>query len=115
MKKIITLLFCIGAFATSFAQSNHRQDGRYINSSYGSRNYDQHERNWRHFNRENIFSARERDFQIDKINHEFDLRVHAIECDPYLRRHERKKAIWNLNNERTRQIQSINEQFNCNR
>ena len=52
MKKIITLLFSLGAFTTSFAQYNHQQimmtgitvlkanrDDQYANSYDGYRNY----------------------------------------------------------------------------
>lgn len=56
MKKIITLLFFVGAFATSFAQydrpkNNDMRDGQYANSSFGNRNYDRNDKGWGHFNR----------------------------------------------------------------
>ena len=72
MKKIITLLFSFGVFATSFAQYNHGQNNRddqYTNSS--SDNYKKRG----HFNNGNYYSARERDFQIEKINRDFDFQI----------------------------------------
>ncbi|MEP6952007.1 MAG: hypothetical protein ABI863_22145 [Ginsengibacter sp.] len=123
MKKILTLLFSLGAFATSFAQYNHQQnnddrnyrtesrrDDQYANSSADNRNYSTE---WRHFSHGNIFSAKERDFQIEKINRDFTFRVEAIQCDRYLRRREKKAAIRNAEIERSRQIQLVNVRFNC--
>ena len=124
MKKIITLLFCVGAFATSFAQYNHRQnnddrnyrtenkrDDQYAGSSNGNRNFDRDDKDWRHVSHENNFSARERDFRIEKINQDFNSRVQAIQRDRYLRRREKKAAIRNAEIERSRQIQMVNERF----
>ncbi len=124
MKKIITLLFCVGAFTVSFAQYNHQRnddrnyrsennrDGQYANSSGDNRNYDR-DRNDGYYNRENIFSARERDFQIEKINRDFIFRVKEIQNDCYLRRREKKAAIRNAEIERSRQIAMVNDRFNC--
>jgi hypothetical protein len=127
MKKIITLLFSVGAFATSFAQYNHQQnnddrnyrteskhDDQYANSSNGNRNYDRYDRDRRHFNKGNNYSAKGRDFQIEKINSDFDFQVQAIQCDRSLRRREKKAAIRHAEIERSRRIQMVNERFNDN-
>ncbi len=120
MKKIITLLFFVGAFATSFAQYDQRQnndngnrrDDQYANSSNGQ--YDGHDRNDRKFyNNENSFSERDRDFQIAKINRDFNFQVQSIQNDRYMRHHERKVALRNAEYERDRQIQMINARFNA--
>ena len=93
MKKIITLLFCVGTFATSFAQYNpgHRDD-RY---TYNQRD---------HFDRGNSFHG-DSDFQIGKINREFDFKINVIQNNWSLRRHEKKVAIRQLERERARQIE----------
>ena len=127
MKKIITLLFSVGVFTTSFAQYNHRQnnddrnfrtenkrDDHYANSSNGNRNFDRNDKDWRHFNKGNNYSVKERDFQIEKINRDFDFQIRAIQSDRYLRRREKKAAIRNAKIERSRQIQMVNERFNYN-
>jgi hypothetical protein len=127
MKKTITFLFFAGAFATSFAQYNHRQNkndrnyrtenqrhDQYANSSNGNRTYDRDDKNRRHFNKGNNYSARARDFQIEKINREFAYKIQAIQHDPYLRRRAKKAAIRNAKIERSRQIQMVNERFNDN-
>jgi hypothetical protein len=127
MKKIITLLFSVGVFSTSFAQYNQRQnnddrnfrnenkrDDNYANSSNGNRNYDRNDNDWRHFNKGNNYSVKGRDFQIEKINRDFDFQIRAIQSDRYLRRREKKAAIRNAKIERSRQIQMVNERFNDN-
>jgi len=119
MKKIITLLFSVGAFATSFAQYNHRQnnderEGQYSTSSNGNRNYDRDDKEWGHFNKGNNYSVRAKEFQIEKINRDFNYRVMAIQNDRYMRRREKKAAIRNAQNERSRQIQMVNERFRHN-
>jgi hypothetical protein len=125
MKKIITLLFCLCVFATSFAQYHwqnddriyreNRQDDHYANSSYGDHYYDRDDRRHGHFNIQFVFSAGDRNFQIERINRDFDHKVEAIQCDPYMRHHEKREAIRNIEYERTRQIDLVNERFNCNR
>jgi hypothetical protein len=126
MKKIITLLFCVGVCTISFAQYNHPQndDGNYrfeknvygqsANSYGGYRNFHR-DRNDDYYNRVTTFSARERNFQIEQINSDFIFRVKAIQNDCYLRRFEKKAAIRNAEIERSRQIAMVNDRFNCNR
>jgi hypothetical protein len=115
MKKIITLLFFVGAFATSFAQ-NRRDDQYASNRSYGrdGNNYGRNDRDWRYGNRGNMYSAKARDFQIEKINRNFDCQVQEILNDPYMRHREKKAAIRNAKIEKARQIQMVNDRFNCN-
>ena len=102
MKKIITLLFSTAIFATSFAQGNHRQPGR--NDGYV---YNHGES----FSRSN-FSPRDRQFQVEKINREFDFKIRAIQNDYTLRRHQRKVAIRGLERERSIRIRMINSRSN---
>ena len=101
MKTIITLLFSFGIFATSFAQGDHGrfdQNGQYV---YGQRNY---------YNA--VHSPHgERQFQIEKINREFDNNIRSIENDFTLRRHQKKVAIRVAERERQRQIRRVNSHF----
>ncbi len=97
MKQIFALLICVGAFTTSFAQyRTGHDDDRYA--------YDQKN----HFDRAHFES---RDFQIQKINREFDFKIHAIENNWSLRRHQKKVAIRDLERQRDRQIAIINARF----
>jgi hypothetical protein len=124
MKKIITLLFSLGAFTISFAQYDHqgnnddknyrtenKRDDQYARSSNGDRYYDRDDRDRRHFDKGNYNSAKARDFQVEKINRDFNFRIQAIQSDRYLRRREKKAAIRNAEIERSRQIQMVNERF----
>lgn len=125
MKKIITLLFCVGVFSTSFAQYNHQmnderifrtENGRndqYVNSSNGDQNYGRDNRDWRYRGNENNY-VNARDFQIQKINGDFDARINAIQCDRYMRRREKREAIRSAEFERSNQIQMVNARFSNN-
>lgn len=124
MKKFITLLLCVGACTASFAQYNRQRnddmnyhsernrEGQYANSYGGYRNYDR-DRNDGYYDRAVIFSARERNFQIEKINSDFIFRVKEIQNNCYLRRFEKKAAIRNAEIERAQQIAMVNDRFNC--
>jgi hypothetical protein len=101
MKTIVTLLFSFGIFATSFAQGDHgqfEQNGQYV---YGQKNY---------YNKGH-FPYGERQFQIEKINREFDYKIRAIENDYALRRHQKKVATRIAERERERQIRRVNARF----
>lgn len=98
MKLIFTILISMGAFATSFAQYNprHKADGYVYNEN-------------RRFG--GNFSPREKEFQIDRINREFDFKIHAIQNSWNLRHHQKKVAIRNLERERARKIHNVKERF----
>ena len=127
MKKIITLLFSLGAFTISFAQYDHqrnnddrnyrtenKRDDQYAGSSNGDGYHDRDARDRRHSDKGNYYSAKERDFQVERINREFDFRIQAIQSDRYLRRRAKRAAIRDAEIERSRQIQMVNERFNNN-
>ncbi len=101
MKKIITLLFCMGIFATSFAQYNHGQNDR--NENYV---YNRHDR----FNNGDLY-GKDKSYQIDKINREFDYKINSIENDWSLSRHQKKVAIKTLQKERKQKIKMLNAKF----
>ncbi len=102
MKKIITLLFSLGIVAVSFAQ----YDG-----SYGYRTDNDAYNRGDHYYKETFDPARSRDFQIQKIDEEFQNRINAIINDPYMRHFEKRDAIRNARIERDRQIEFVNDRF----
>ena len=123
MKKIITLLFSVGVFTTSFAQYNgHRNsedknygtenhwNDRYANSSQSNRDYGRAHKYGRPSR--NNYSAQERNFQVEKINRDFNFHIRAIQNDRYLRRRQKKAAIREAERERARQLQIVYERFN---
>jgi hypothetical protein len=122
MKKIITLLLCVGAVATSFAQFHRQQDNddrgyrtenRRDDQYGGSSNHNRDNRHWRSYHHGNNY-AQARNFQLQKINENFNSRIEAIRRDRYMRRHEKRVAIRNAERERARQIQMVNERFSDN-
>ena len=95
MKKIITLMFCIGIVSFSFAQYNPgRNDVRLgINEKFDHRYGDNP------------------GFMIQRINRDFDAKIMAIQHDWTLRRHQKKVAIRALEIERRREIRKISFEF----
>ncbi|HET7119154.1 MAG TPA: hypothetical protein VFI29_21855 [Hanamia sp.] len=105
MKKIITLAFCMGIYATSFAQYNHgnyNENRNDRNATTFGRGYD---------NQRNFFSERDRNFEIARINREFKMKVYSIRHSRYMRHHQKKLAIRSAEYERARQIQMVNARF----
>ncbi len=111
MKKIFTLLFSVGAFATSFAQTGHqtndKRNDRYVTvKSNNYKKFDSH--------RDNIytFSAKEKDMEIAKINNDFNFKVKSIISNRRIKKHEKKLLIQKAQSEKEQQIQAVNLKFN---
>src|SRR5690348_18324643 len=89
MKKIITLVICLGIISFSFAQyRNDDRDNAYVYKSQ--------------VNNSHYWGGRE--FQIQKINRAFDAKIFAIEHDWTLRPYQQRVAIRALERERRREI-----------
>jgi len=98
MKLIFTILISLGAFATSFAQYNpNNRDDHYVYND--SRRFGGN------------FSPRDEEFQINRINREFDFKIHAIQNSWNLTHHQKRVAIRSLKRERARKIHNVNERF----
>jgi len=113
MKKIFTILFSFGVITSSFAQYNQQQnkwDNGYANSSHDNygRNHSDMDR---HFDRENHYSEREKDFQIEMINRDFVYNIQAIQSDRYMRRHKKREEIRKAKRERLRKIKMVNARY----
>ncbi|MDP4286016.1 MAG: hypothetical protein Q8891_16505 [Bacteroidota bacterium] len=117
MKKIFTLLFFVGTAIASFAQNNHRHNNNDRNSKNDQYDVALNNQRYRYnnnrnfYDHKNYFPAREREYKIDQINRSFDYKINAIRNNRYMRRHEKKVAIRNAENERARQIQIVNARF----
>src|ERR1044071_123728 len=123
MKKIFTLLFSIGSLTSVLAQQGqrdpHNQSGKYEQPAYPSHDnkpvvsdktkdyndYDNRSEN------SYSFTGRERDFQIQKINREFDSRINAERNKRYLRPQEKRRQVEMLERERYQEIRNINDRF----
>ena len=96
MKKIMTLLFVLGAAIVVNAQPPHPYgDARYESTTryqYG-------------------FSARDRDEQIERINHEYDSREGKVAHNFWKGRREKDFEISRLEDQRRDEIRQVWERF----
>jgi hypothetical protein len=92
MKKIFILMFSFVLVLTASAQY------RYDRGSEYDRNYGYGDRHG--------YPDRSRGIErrIDEINREYDRRIWAVHYDRYLSRHEKRRAIRELNYERRERI-----------
>ncbi len=105
MKKIFTLLFFVGAFATSFAQKGYDRNDQYAENKSKD--------NFKKYGNHNIyfFSAKEKDQQIDKIRQDFNYKIKTIKNSPFIGRSKKKDVIKKLKIEKAMQIQAVNAKF----
>src|ERR1043165_115680 len=111
MKKVFTLLFAVGAVAVAQAQYSHSYpDGRSNDRDVilGQRNDRSYENNSRY---NNSFTDRERDKEIDRINHEYDKRIRRIEKDRWIRYDEKQYQIRRLEDQRKEEIRRVWERY----
>ena len=101
MKKIITFLFSLGIVAVSFAQYDGGFDR---NNNYAYTRDGQ-------FHHDGFYQARDYDFQMQKINNDFQNRINSIMNNPYMRHYEKREAVRQARFERDRQIQFVNDKF----
>ena len=110
MKKILTLLFAVGAVAVAQAQYSHSYpDGRNNDRAVilGQRN----DRPYGNSNYGYSFSERERDQQIDRINREYDKRIRQVQRDRWMRTNEKQYQIRRLEEQRRQEIRQVWERF----
>ncbi len=119
MKKIFTLLFYVGAFATSFAQSGSHQHSN-DNTVIASQRSDQYVtiksdiRSGKFDNQSDhiySFSERERDQQIEKINYEFNYKVKSIQGSRNISSRQKRMMVQDARWERNNKIQELNSKF----
>jgi hypothetical protein len=110
MKKIFTLLFATVMLGTAFAQygqkgqrgQNNEDDVYVSNNDHG---YD------RDFRGAYVFTPRERDMQIARINRNFDMKIHAVKNKPYMGMFQKNRLIRNLEVQRDSEIQQVIHTF----
>jgi uncharacterized protein YxeA len=112
MKKIITIVLFVSVSATLFAQYNQQHYNESRDRQYATSEVNYNNSQAREFYKSNRFNTRrERDFEIDRINREFRMKVYSIKRDPYLRHHQKRVAIRVAEDQRSRQIQFLDERF----
>jgi hypothetical protein len=107
MKKIFTLMIALGAIVVANAQSSHDYpNGSYNRDvAYGNRPYENNVRNTY------VFSARERDAQIDRINRDFDQRIRKIDHSWFTSNREKQFRMQQLDAQRKDEIRMVWERF----
>ncbi|MEO6000036.1 MAG: hypothetical protein ABIN89_24570 [Chitinophagaceae bacterium] len=136
MKTLFTLLLTVGSLTSVFAQNrNDNKNDRYgrddNNAAYDSksnnggysrpnagtdvydRNNDKRDYayNDRHFNESFSMTAREREFQIQKIIREYDFKISSVSRNRYLRPWGKSSQIRNLERQRNNEIRYIQARF----
>jgi hypothetical protein len=127
MKKIITLLFAIGAFTTSFAQS--RDDAKDVilgrkdrTSNPNSKTTPQKPSDVLIFGKKDPNNtgtypntSGDRQAQVDQVNREYDAKIASVRNNPYLSESEKQRTIDQLNKDRARRIREINGTYRSDR
>jgi hypothetical protein len=124
MKKILTLLFAVGAIAVAQAQTSRYPDDRYgrdviLGDQSGRTDRDDRDyRNNRTYENNSrysySFSAKERDKQIDRINRDYEKRIRQVERDRYLRSYEKSTQVRRLEEQRRQEISQVWDRFRSN-
>jgi hypothetical protein len=122
MKRILTLLFAVGAITVAQAQSSRSYpDDRYgrdvILGDRNDRNdrVDRNDGTYENNSRYSYsFSARDRDKQIDRINREYDKRIRQVERDRYIRSYEKSAQIRRLEDQKRQEVAQVWERFRSN-
>jgi len=112
MKKIFTLLFSVGAFATSFAQTGHRDNSNRNDQYVTTKSNDDYKKFDNHRDDIYSFSAKERDREIAKINNDFNFKMKSIKDNYRLKRSQQKMWIQKIQSEKAQQIRAVNAKFN---
>ena len=112
MKKIITLFASVLLVASAFAQYDNQK-------GYGKRNDRDVVYNDRKYNKNDrrggdgySFSKRERDFEIDRINRDYNNKINAVRHRWFASNAKKQRIIWSLEEQRRDEIKSIYMRFN---
>jgi hypothetical protein len=111
MKKFITLLIAVAAFAGAGAQSNKIEEAKRVVLGGGGGNNDRDIYEDRRVGSRDYPYGTSREAEIDRINRDYDLKVQSIRNNPYLSSTEKERTIRQLNNERERRIREINNSY----
>src|SRR5689334_1190812 len=116
MKKIFTLLFVVGSIAAAQAQSRSFPDDRsrdrdVILGQRNDRGYE-YDRSYERASRYSYsFTDRERDKQLDRINHDYDKRIRKIEKDRRMSSYEKNNQIRYLESQRRDEVRRIWDRY----
>ncbi|MDB5206635.1 MAG: hypothetical protein JWR72_1710 [Flavisolibacter sp.] len=124
MKKILTLSIALVAVTGAFAQYPNSYPNRTENRDVilgggtndrtvydnGNSRYDNNSR----YNNNNS-SAKERDFEIQRINREFDYKIRDVQSARRMRSSEKSYQVRLLEQQRRQQVQAVRDRFQGSR
>lgn len=108
MKKLLTILLAFG-FTAAIAQPG--KTGSYDKQPQRDYHNDDRSNDNRRYDNVYVFTAREKDGEIARINRDFDYRIRAIEADRFLRNRQKRKEIESIQSERSRMIGGVIAKF----
>ena len=110
MKKIITLLLAAGSFTFASAQTmpgRKATKDMFPGRSDHSNDYYKKTAN----NNSNFLLIKERDQQIQKVNHEFDMKIAFVKRDRWMKSKEKSKQIKLLEKQRNLEIKQVQVRY----
>ncbi len=112
MKTFFTLLFTMAMFSTAFAQygQNGQRDRGKDNDVYASNDNRGNDRNGLGYGAY-VFTPRERDIQIARINREYDYRIQSVMNKPFMGRFQKSRLVNNLEAQRDDEIARVIHKF----
>lgn len=117
MKKIFTILLAAGSVTFASAQSSHNNSWNHDQNSkdviVGRTNSSVYSNNTTVYNDHSY--GNDKDWQIQKINREFDQKIAAVKYDRHLRQGQKNKQIKLLEKQRVEQIKEVQMRFDRNK
>jgi hypothetical protein len=111
MKKMFTLLVCIGLATVSFAQYRDSRDDNEKRKDYGYHD-GRADRDDKRFDEHRYYEAkREMERRIAEINRAYDRRINAVENDCFSSRFKKRRMIKELNERRRDDIRQVYERY----
>ena len=113
MKKIITLLFMFGAFATSYAQSRTIDKAKDVikNEPRSTTSYPNDRKVYGESDTRYPSNSTSRQAEIDEINRTYDSKIQAVRVNPLISAAEKERRIRDLEYERAQRIREINNRY----
>lgn len=114
MKRIITLLFAAALAVPALAQNGFPKDKGFnngkdvvFNDGPGNNGYGKNDK----FSDFYYFSKQEKDYQIMKINREYDQKISSVKNKFFMNRYKKEMMIRQLEDQRRDEIRRVNEKF----
>jgi vacuolar-type H+-ATPase subunit I/STV1 len=110
MKTIFTLLFSMAMFSTTFAQygqKGQRDKDIDVYVSVDNKDFGHHDKKFGGY----IFTPRERDMEIAKINREYGFKIQSVKNKSFMTWMQKKRIINNLEEQREDEIAQVIRKF----